>query len=144
MTRPNAALALKDDERPAALRKSQERIKAADLAKYKTEEEIQREVAAWLDAKLPKTWRWYHCPNGGFRKKATAGRFRAQGLKPGIPDCVILRPDGRPIYIELKAFGGVLSLAQKDFRDWCLASKQPYHVARSLGEVISLMKDYLA
>ncbi len=145
MSKHNAALALKTDDRPAALRrKPQERLKAVQLAQYKTEDEIQREVAAYLDLKLPKTWRWYHPPNGGFRKQATANRLKAQGLKPGIPDCVILRPNGAPIYIELKSFGGTLSLAQKDFRDWCQASQQPYRVCRSVGEVEVFLKEYLA
>ena len=92
-------------------------IKAADLAKYLTEDEIQIQVAAWLDAKLPQGWLWFHCANGGFRKKTTAKRFKAMGLKPGIPDIIILRPE--PIYIELKSFGGVLSPSQCRFRDWC-------------------------
>jgi hypothetical protein len=145
MSKHNAALALKQDDRPASLRrKPQARIKAVQLAQYKTEDEIQREVAAYLDLKLPKTWRWYHPPNGGFRKQATANRLKAQGLKPGIPDCVILRPNGAPIYIELKSFGGTLSLAQKDFRDWCQASQQPYRVCRSVGEVEVFLKEYLA
>jgi hypothetical protein len=145
VSKHNAALALKQDDRPASLRrKPQERLKAVQLAQYKTEDEIQREVAAYLDLKLPRDWRWYHPPNGGFRKQATANRLKAQGLKPGIPDCVILRPNGAPIYIELKSFGGTLSLAQKDFRDWCQASQQPYRVCRSVGEVEVFLKEYLA
>jgi len=145
VSKHNAALALKNDDRPSALRKLDKtpRIKAADIAVYKSEDDIQIEVARWLDHRLPKDWRWYHCPNGGFRKKATAGRFKAMGLKAGIPDCVILRTDGSPIYIELKSFGGVLSNAQKDFRDWCNATKQPYFVARSVGDVEIALKDFL-
>jgi hypothetical protein len=142
MTRFNADLALKPEDRPAG--KPQERIAAADLAKYKTEEQIQIEVAAWLDATLPKDWRWYHPPNGGWRKLATAKRLKAQGVKPGVPDVVILRPVGSPIYVELKSFGGVLSEAQKEFRDWCVATKQPYHVCRSVGEVIVFLKEFIA
>lgn len=140
MTRYNADLALKPEDRP----KPQERIKAADLAVYKTEETIQQEVAAWLDLKLPKGWRWYHCPNGGHRLKSVAGKMKAAGVKPGVPDCVILRPNGAPIYVELKAFGGTLSLAQREFRDWCEASQQPFRVCRSVGEVEVFLKEYLA
>lgn len=142
MSKHNARNALAEADRPAG--KPQERIKAADLAVYKTEDEIQREVAAWLNLKLPKDWRWYHPPNGGFRKHATANRLKAQGLKPGVPDCVILRPSGAPIYIELKAFAGVLSIAQKEWRDWCINSGQPYAVCRSVGEVEVFLKEFLA
>ena len=142
MTRYNADLALLPDERPKGKDKT-ERVKASDLAMYKTEDEIQIEVANWLDHKLPKNWRWYHPPNGGWRKKSTAGRLKAMGVKAGIPDVVILRPDGSPIYIELKSFGGVLSNAQKAFRDWCAETRQPYFVARSVGEVEVALKEYL-
>lgn len=143
MSKPNAALALKEEDRPRGKSKD-ERIPAAKLARYPSEEEIQVAVAQYLDVKLPKTWRWYHTPNGGHRLKAVAGKLKAQGLKPGVPDCVILRPNGAPIYIELKAFAGVLSLAQKDFRDWCEKSQQPYRVCRSVGEVEVFLKEFLA
>jgi len=142
MTRYNAPLALKEEDRPRGKSKD-ERIPAAKLASYPSEEQIQVAVAQYLDLKLPKTWRWYHPPNGGWRHKLTGAKLKAQGLKPGVPDCVILRPNGSPIYIELKAFGGVLSLAQKDFRDWCEASQQPYRVCRSVGEVEIFLKDFI-
>lgn len=142
MTRYNADLALVASERPKGKDKTV-RIKADALAKYKSEDDIQIEVARWLDHRLPKDWRWYHPPNGGWRKKSTAGRLKAMGVKAGIPDCVILRPNGSPIYIELKSFGGVLSPAQKDFRDWCNATRQTYIVARSVGEVEVALKDFL-
>jgi hypothetical protein len=145
MTRPNAALALKQDDRPASLRrKPQERVKAADVATYLTEEQIQVAVAQYLDAKLPRDWRWHHPPNGGWRKKATAARLKAQGVKPGVPDICILRPNGLPIWIELKAFGGTLTLAQRDFMEWCIAAKHPFKVCRSVGEVEVFLKEFLA
>jgi hypothetical protein len=145
VSKHNAALALKTEDRPASLRrKPQERIKAVQLAQYKTEDEIQREVAAYLDLKLPKTWRWYHPPNGGWRKKATAARLKEQGCKPGVPDVCILRPNASPIWIELKAFGGTLTLAQRDFADWCNTAKHPFRVCRSVGEVEVFLKEYLA
>lgn len=139
MTQHNARHALKAEDRPA----KQERIKAEDLANYKTEDQIQTEVAAWLDTNLPADWLWYHPPNGGFRKKTTANRFKAMGLKPGIPDVVILRADGSPVYIELKSFGGILSPSQCRFRDWCKAAGSPYYVARSVGEVTLILKEFL-
>jgi len=140
MSKYNADLALKQDDRP----KPQERIKAAELATYPKEDEIQKAVAQYLDVKLPKDWRWFHPPNGGHRLKAVAGKLKSQGVKAGVPDVVILRPKGSPIYIEIKAFTGTLSLAQKDFRDWCAEFQQPYRVCRSVGEVEVFLKEYLA
>ena len=142
MTLYNADFALVPAERPKSKDKT-ERVKAADVAKYKSEDQIQIEVARWLDHKLPKDWRWYHPPNGGWRKKATAGRLKAMGVKTGVPDCVICRPNGPDIYIELKSFGGVLQPSQKDWRDWCVGTGRPFFVCRSVGEVEMALKDFI-
>jgi hypothetical protein len=142
MSRHNARHALAEADRPAG--KPQQRIPAAKLATYLTEEQIQVQVAQYLDAKLPKGWIWYHPPNGGHRLKAAAGKLKAAGVKAGVPDCVVLRPSGIPIYIELKAFAGTLSLAQRAFMDHCIAAKVPYRVCRSVGEVEVFLKEYLA
>jgi hypothetical protein len=143
MTRYNADLALAESDRPRGKSKD-ERIPAAKVASYPTEEQIQVAVAQYLDLKLPKSWRWFHPPNGGHRLKSVAGKLKAQGVKPGVPDVVVLRPNGAPIWIELKAFGGVLSVSQRDFRDWAEASQQPYRVCRSVGEVEIFLKDFIA
>jgi len=142
MTAYNADLAL-GKERPKG--KPQERIKAAEVATYLTEEQIQVQVAAYLNAKLPKDWRWFHSPNGGHRLKFVAAKLKAQGVKPGIPDVCILRPKGSPIWIELKAFGGVLTASQKDFMMWAVAGAgHPFKVCRSVGEVEVFLKEFLA
>lgn len=42
--------------------------------------------AARMTGKYPEL-RWlYHVPNGGSRGPAEAGRFKAMGVKPGVPD----------------------------------------------------------
>ena len=46
----------------------------------------------------------YHTPNGGSRSKAEAGRFKAEGVKSGVPDiCLpVARAGYHGLYIELK------------------------------------------
>ena len=46
----------------------------------------------------------YHVPNGGSRKKSEAGRFKAEGVKAGVPDlCLpVARGGYHGLYIELK------------------------------------------
>lgn len=61
---------------------------------------------------MPGTIFW-HTPNGGFRSAAEAGRFKALGVKPGIPDLLALR-ECRLFALELKADGGRLSPSQTD------------------------------
>lgn len=120
-----------------------QRMKAEDFRRQKSEEQIQIEVAAWLDAKLPRDWRWFHCPNGGHRLKAVAGKMKAQGVKAGVPDVIILRPDGPDIWIELKAFAGVMTPSQKDWRAWAESAGRDFYVCRSVEEVEAVVSRYL-
>ncbi len=39
-----------------------------------------------LEGKYPLLKRVYHVPNGGMRHKATAGRLKAEGVRPGVLD----------------------------------------------------------
>lgn len=121
-----------------------QRLTSADLATYKDEETIQREVAAWLDVSLPRDWRWFHVPNGGHRSKAVAGKLKAAGVKRGVYDVIICPPSGSDIWIELKAAGNYLTAEQREWMEWRQAHGRPTYVARSLGEVITVLKDHLA
>lgn len=47
--------------------------------------------AAFQSGRFPELALLYHVPNGGSRKKAEAGRFRAEGVKAGVPDLCFAR-----------------------------------------------------
>lgn len=55
---------------------------------------------------------WFHPANGGGRSKAEAGRLKAMGVVPGVPDLMLLI-EGRCYGLELKSSKGRLSPAQK-------------------------------
>ena len=60
----------------------------------------------------------FHIPNGGGRSKAEAGRFKAEGVKAGVPDLFLPVPRGEShgLFIELKRLdGGSVSKAQKEW-----------------------------
>lgn len=59
---------------------------------------------AWQRGKYPELDLLYHVPNGGSRSKAEAGRFKAEGVKSGVPDiCLpVARGGYHGLYIELK------------------------------------------
>ena len=72
--------------------------------------------AAWARGKYPELDLMHHIPNGGKRSKSEAARFKAQGVKAGVPDIFLpcARGDYHGLYIELKRTkGGKLSAAQK-------------------------------
>lgn len=60
----------------------------------------------------------YHIPNGGKRGKAEAIRFKAEGVKSGVPDiCLpVARLGYHGLYIELKRRkGGKVSEEQNEW-----------------------------
>ena len=73
--------------------------------------------ARYMEGQYPELKRMHHVPNGGYRSKAEAGRFKAMGVKPGVPD--IFLPTARRgfhgLYIEMKAEDGRVS---KDQKEW--------------------------
>lgn len=44
----------------------------------------------------------FHVPNGGGRSKIEGAILKGLGVKPGIPDLIVVREDGRMICIECK------------------------------------------
>ncbi|GHV06282.1 hypothetical protein FACS1894217_04630 [Clostridia bacterium] len=84
-----------------------------------TESQEQTALFSWAGLQsnvYPELALLFHIPNGGSRSKAEGGRFKAEGVKAGIPD--ICLPVGRGTYhglfIELKRIdGGKLSKNQE-------------------------------
>jgi hypothetical protein len=55
----------------------------------------------------------FHVPNGGWRSPVEAAILKGQGVRPGVPDLVVIK-DGLPFALEFKAEGGRLSAAQSE------------------------------
>jgi len=75
-----------------------------------TEDAEQMALFRWAElqaGKYPELRLLFHIPNGGSRGKAEAGRFRAMGVKAGVPDLFLPVARDGPIprhglFIELK------------------------------------------
>lgn len=90
--------------------------------------------AAYQSGRFPELALLYHVPNGGSRKKAEAGRFRAEGVKAGVPDlCLpVARGSFHGLYIELKRQKG--SKTSDDQKRWLSElEKQGYFTALCKG-----------
>lgn len=85
------------------------------------EQDLQKQVAKYLDLVLPDGCMWWHTPNGGKRNQREAEQFKAMGTKAGIPDIFILHR-GKLYAIELKAGNNSLSEPQKRMRGKLLAA----------------------
>ena len=60
--------------------------------------------ALWNTNRFPELRMLYHTPNGGKRNAAEAARFKAMGVKSGVPDLCLPVPRGgyAGLYIEMK------------------------------------------
>lgn len=74
------------------------------------EEDLHMAVFEWIflhETKYPALQFLMHSPNGGGRSKAEAGKFKAMGVRKGVPDIIgpFPQPGGRGFACELKAPG---------------------------------------
>lgn len=112
------------------------------------EEDLHRECFKWLEEQkefFPILAWAFHCPNGGRRSKGEAGKLKALGVKPGVPDVVIPLPYGTyaGLAIELKSGTGTLSDHQKDWLRVMKESGYLVGVARDLDTFVDFVMHYL-
>lgn len=99
------------------------------------EEALQRAVASYLDVALPDEAEWWHTPSQrGTRNRYEMGILKVLGVRPGIPDVLILYR-GQLIGIELKTPKGRLTPAQKVMRDRLMQAGALVAVCRSVDDV---------
>lgn len=86
-----------------------------------TEAQEQAALFGWAQMKSyfhPELGLMFHIPNGGKRSKAEAARFKAEGVKAGVPDILLPVPRGKyhGLFIELKRLRG--GSPTKDQLEW--------------------------
>lgn len=86
---------------------------------------------------------WFHCPNGEFRSKRTAGRLKAMGVRPGCPDLVLIIK-GVAYGLELKVAKGRQSESQRAMEAAWNAAGGRYAVARGIDEALELLGSWCA
>ena len=102
-----------------------------------TEGVEQATLFSWAQMRTywyPELTLMFHIPNGGKRSKAEAGRFRAEGVKSGVPDiCLpVARRGCHGLYIELKRVKG--SHISREQLQWMDAlARQGYQCAICKG-----------
>lgn len=113
-----------------------------------TESAAQARVIAWADAQGDDRLAWlFHVPNGGHRSAKTGAQMQREGVRPGVPDLLLLIPCGgyHGLAIELKRRkGGRLRASQ---RAWLASLGQHGYraeVARGADHAIAILTDYLS
>ena len=104
------------------------------------EDMLQRGVVRYLDLALPPDATFYHCPNGGLRKRQLAQRLVGLGVRPGVPDLPLVW-QGRALFIELKTPAGALSPAQRAYHNKLAYCGAEVMVCRSDVEVEQALRE---
>lgn len=66
--------------------------KKRSARKQSPEEALQRTIVKWMalnEHKYPFLQHMFHVPNGGKRPAGEAGKMKALGVKPGVPDFLL-------------------------------------------------------
>lgn len=85
------------------------------------EHDLQRAVLKLIRTVTPPMTMVWATPNEGRRTWSEASRLKAQGLRPGVPDLILICPSGFAYFMECKAKGS-LTEGQRLFRRDLMAS----------------------
>tara|TARA_B100000676_G_C17350295_1_gene470559 strand:+ start:131 stop:529 length:399 start_codon:yes stop_codon:yes gene_type:complete len=110
------------------------------------ESDIQIDVVNWLKSKQSDyRMRFFSIPNEGQRKVWFLNKLVRMGLKSGVPDLVIEFPQGRMVYLEIKAEKGKLSETQQNWLKVSNVFKTPHYIIKgSLDANLSVLEGVLA
>lgn len=110
------------------------------------ESDLQKSLVRWFSYQFPEySDLLFHIPNGGKRNAREAARFKAEGVKAGVPDLFLSVPSGpfHGFYLEVKAPGGKPTEKQKAFISKARLLGYRAEIVTSLEQFIELIKEYL-
>lgn len=83
-------------------------------------------------------------PNGGARSKATGGKLKAEGVRPGVSDYIALVPRNgfHGLVLELKTAKGVVSKEQNAFIAAARIAGYRVEIARGWAEAWEVVCSY--
>lgn len=99
------------------------------------ESDIQIEVVDWFKSKQSEyRFRIFSVPNEGQRKVWFLNKLVKMGLKSGVPDLILEFPQGRMVYLEIKAEKGKLSETQQNWLKVSNIFKTPHYIIKGSVE----------
>jgi hypothetical protein len=110
------------------------------------ESKIQIAAVRWFDYQYPALSKLlFAVPNGGTRNKREAGIMKAEGVRAGVADLILLTPRGGcgALCIEIKTETGRQSPEQKEWQKQAENAGNKYVVCRSVDEFIKTINNYL-
>ncbi len=86
---------------------------------------------------------FFSVPNEGAANPIRQGQLIAMGLRPGVSDLVLMFPEGRTVFVEVKNETGTQSPAQIAFENRCHELGFEYVVTRSVDQVKCIVSERL-
>jgi len=87
---------------------------------------------------------YFAVPNGSNKSMTARRKFKAEGLKAGVPDMVILIEGGKTVFIEMKRkTGGTVSKEQKQWLERLRVLGFDAYVCKGAKEAIEAVQKYL-
>lgn len=106
-----------------------------------TEAQIQAAVLQHLQLTGAKGIVFFSVPNEGKRTASTAAKLKANGLRAGVPDLMLIR-DGRAYGLELKTETGRISPAQRACHAEFTSAGATVSVAFGLDDAIATLRKW--
>src|SRR5690349_13530381 len=100
------------DTRKRAFAEANKKPRRITLKRRESEHEIQKALVQHLKLFAYPDVYWTAIPNGSKRTIGVARKLKAEGVRAGAPDILLIR-EGKALGLELKAAGGAQSPAQK-------------------------------
>lgn len=110
------------------------------------ESRMQMSCVRWFDYQYPEYSKLlFAVPNGGARSKIEAGILKAEGVRSGVADLILLiaRHGYNALCLEAKTKKGTPSPDQKDWSKQAENAGNKYVIFRSLEEFMEIINDYL-
>jgi hypothetical protein len=111
------------------------------MPRRRPEQQIQKALVEHLRLRAQRDVFWFACENGGYRTAIEAVVLKSCGIKPGVPDLILIR-GGRCHGLELKALGGKLSRAQRIAHEEMRAAGAEVAVATGIDEALASLEDW--
>jgi hypothetical protein len=104
-----------------------------------TEDQLQQQIILYYNntyclKTAEKRGIIFAVPNGGSRHFLEAKKLKQTGLLAGVSDLILITPNGKIMFIELKTEKGIQSDSQKDFESRIKLLGYKYHLIRSIDE----------
>jgi hypothetical protein len=106
------------------------------------EEQIHRAIVKYLRLAWPEIL-FFHPANGEKRGIQAAVRLKAMGVIPGVPDLVLIFPDGSHGYLEIKPEEKYATPVQKAFHAELTARNVKVAVVRSIEDVAQTLEEWI-